>query len=419
MVDLVASLYMTVLGMTMVLLFVDSRFSRRQTLLAVYGITALLLAAVILLYRVLGMTALLKLYTLVVHLPALLLFTYLSRHRGWRLVFQILSAILFCVLIQHGTGLLYYLSGGQPWVLILGYGLFTPVVIWFLLRFLRPLFLQTLLELRHGWWLMCLVIAAYYGIIMYLIPGYVGQELISTILKPAISLLMVGFYAVLMSLFCSVQNEMEARHSAQLSALQLSSLKSRMEAVRITEESIRVARHDLRHHLQAVAELVVRGEQRAALDFIDAAQKRLDTQKTARWCQPPVMDAVFSSYFDQAQYQGIQVDAKIALPEQLPVDEGELAIVIANALENAIHACAELSRERREIRCRVIGHPGLMLEISNTCAGNVRIDGSGLPVSDREGHGTGVRSISAFCQKYGAACQFELTGGWFQLRIAL
>ena len=65
-------------------------------------------------------------------------------------------------------------------------------MIWFLIRFLRPLFLQTLLELRRGWWLMCLVMVAYYIIIIYLIPGYVGITPSSTILKPAISLLMVG-----------------------------------------------------------------------------------------------------------------------------------------------------------------------------------------------------------------------------------
>lgn len=76
-----------------------------------------------------------------------------------------------------------------------------------------------------------------------------------------------------------------------------------------------------------------------------------------RWCRPPVLDAVFSSYFEQAKNQGIRVEAAVSLPDTLPVDEGELAIVLANALENAIHANLELPPEQRELRCKMVGIP--------------------------------------------------------------
>ena len=113
------------------------------------------------------------------------------------------------------------------------------------------------------------------------------------------------------------------------------------------------------------------------------------------------------------------MEAKISLPETLPVDESELAIVVANALENAIHANLELPREQREIRCKMVGTPDVMLEISNPCTGNVSFDGKGLPLAKKEGHGLGVRSISAFCRKNGAVCQFDLKDRWFRLRVVL
>ena len=115
----------------------------------------------------------------------------------------------------------------------------------------------------------------YYVIVIYLVPDYIGSTRSGTILKPAISLLMVGFYSILMFLFSSIRKEAEARHSALLSALQLSALQSRMEAVKAAEDAIRTERHDLRHRLQTVAELVSRGDKDAALDFLDAAQKGL------------------------------------------------------------------------------------------------------------------------------------------------
>ena len=419
MVELFVMEYLTALGMTMVLLFLDSRYSRRRTILAACGAIVLVMTAVAVLYRAVGIWTTLKLYPLVAHIPALLFLLKFSRFRGWRLVFQLLSAILFCTLIQQGAGLARCLSGGHSWVLFLSYAVLSAGVIWFLVGFLRPLFLQTLNELRRGWWLMCLVIAMYYVIVIYLIPGYIGSERSSTILEPAISMLMVGFYTILMFLFSSVRKQSEARYNAQLSALQLSALRSRMEAVKAAEDAIRTERHDLRHRLQAVAELVSRGDEKSALEFLDAAQKRLDERKEIRWCRPPVLDAVFSSYFDQADNQGIPVEAKISLSDTLSVDEGELAIVVANALENAIHANLDLPQEQRKIRCKMMGTPSVMLEISNPCTGNISFDRNGLPLAQKEGHGLGVQSISAFCHKNSAVCQFDLSDGWFRLRLVL
>ena len=419
MVELFIMEYLTVLYMIMVFLFMDSRYSRRRTLFIVSSVTILLMAAVAALHRAADMDAAFWIYAMTIHIPLILLLFTLSRFRGWRLIFQQLSVVLFCTLIHHISGLIYYLSGSRFWVLVLSCTVLSAWVIWFLVRFLRPLFFQILLELDRGWWLICLVMATYYLIAVYLIPGYVGFDIRGTILKPALGLLMLGVYSILMFLFSNVRREAEARYSAQLSALQLSALQSRMEAVRAAENAIRMERHDLRHRLQAVAELVLRGDRESALTFLDAAQERLDEQKEIRWCRPPVLDAVFSSYFDQAKHQGIAVQATIALPETLPVDEGELAIVLANALENAIHANQALLQGERKIRCKMVGSPSILLEISNPCNGDVSFDGHGLPVAQREGHGLGVQSISAFCEKNGAVCQFDLTDGWFRLRLVV
>ncbi len=411
--------YLTALGMTMVLLFLDSRFSRCRTVLTFFSATVLIMAAVAAIYRIAGIRTTLLVYPLIAHIPSLLLLLIFSRFRGWRLIFQLLSAILFCTLIQHGAGLAYYLSGRNIWVLILSYAFLTGGITLFLIRILRPLFLQTLLNLHSGWWLMCLVLTIYYIIVIYLIPGYVGIVKSSTILKPSVSLLITGFYSILIFLFSSTRREAEARYSAQLSTMQLSALQSRMEAVKAAEDVIRTERHDLRHRLQAAAELVAQGDTDAALKFLDAAQRRLDEHTATRWCRPPVLNAVFSSYFSQARNQGIEVHAAISLPDTLPADEGELAIVLANALENAIHANMELPREQRQIRCRIVGIPGIILELSNPCNTQVTFDSHGLPVAQRENHGLGVRSVSAFCQKYDAVYQFDLTDGWFRLRLVL
>lgn len=417
--NLFVMLYMTVVGIAMTAAFVQSRFSRRRTAAILCSALAAAMATVILVYRAAGLDTLIRMYSLIIHLPALLLFMFLSNIRGWRLVFQTISPILFCNLIHHGGGLIFYLAGQRFWALLTAYLLLTAALFWFLLCWLRPLFYQVCLLLRRGWWMMCVVMALYYVITIYLIPGYVGESLSSTVLKPAISCLMVGFYAVLMFFLSMVQREEEARHNTQMLSMQVSALQKRMDAIHGAEDRIRVERHDLRHRLQMVSELVKQGKVQAALDFIGASEQRLHEKKTRHWCRPPILDAVFSAYFEQAGTQGIRTVVHIALPDPLPVEEGELAIVFANALENAIHACMELPGDKRELQCRVIGRPQLMLEVRNICPASVRLDARGLPAASEEGHGWGTRSIFAFCRKYRASCRYEVKDGWFILRIVL
>ena len=418
-VRLFIMLYMTVVGLSMGAAFVESRFSRCRTVWIVCSAIIMISALVVLVYLKSGIDTLVQAYPLIVHLPSLLLFMLLSSIRGWRLVFQIFSAVLFCNLIHHGGGLIFYLTGQQFWSLLSAYLLLTAGMFWFLMRWLRPLFYRVCLLLNRGWWMMCLIIAMYYWIGIYLIPGYVGESLSSTMLKPAISCLMIGFYAVLMVFLSLVQREEEARHDAQMFSMQVSALQKRMDAIRGAEEMVRVERHDLRHRLLTVGELVKKGKTRAALDFIGLSEQRLNEKKTEHWCRPPVMDAVFTAYLEEAKQQKIRTDVRIALPDSLPVAEGEFAIVLANALENAIHACLELPEDERRLQCRVIAHPQLMMEIKNTYAGTVRLDARGMPGPSKAGHGWGTQSIAAFCRKYRASCQYETRDGWFILRIVL
>lgn len=355
-----------------------------------------------------------------VTLPYILVTLWCSQYRDFRAAFSIITGLfvgcigtatemLTALLLQHSKYCEYYSFAVRALSFFL---------MFFILRRFSFTYRQMLHQLNRSWWILCLIPFSAFITMLYTINNFDNS---APILVLVYGLLVVcsGAYYLMYLFFDRVQKENSARYEVQLSTLQVSALRSRMEAVKAAENAIRTERHDLRHRLYAVTELVSRGDKDAALDFLDAAQKRLDEQKEIRWCRPPVLDAVFSSYFDQAKNQRIRVTAKISLPDTLTVDEGALAIVVANALENAIHANLSLPQDQRVIRCKMVATPSIMLEISNPCNEDVTFDAQGLPVAHREGHGLGVQSISAFCQKNGAVCQFELTDGWFRLRLVL
>ena len=80
---------------------------------------------------------------------------------------------------------------------------------------------------------------------------------------------------------------------------------------------------------------------------------------------------------------------------------------------------ADLPADRKQISlyCGVRQNK-LLIEIRNPCAGPIAMR-DGLPISDREGHGYGCRSIQAIAQRNGGLCVFSARQGQFLLQIML
>ena len=413
--------FITSMTVGMMASLTEFRFARRKLLwiMAVYSLWVV--ASSLALLRLGGELLLLRLFFLTISVPATLLTYWAANDTPTQAVFNYMTQILVSALSASIIRWLTDSLGLSGLVNILLMALFYLTVIYLELHFLRQPFRMLIQVMPAGWGILTLIPCVFcvYLILVSAWPGsYLDNEAQRVYLYAAILPLIIVYIAVFKSLLDQYRVQME-RQSAMLLTMQISALKEKLQNVKEVEEGIRIQRHDLRHQLLTATELLAQGDRAEALVFLDAAQKRLDEQKITRWCRPPVLDAVFSSYFAQASRQGISVEATISLPDALPVDEGELAIVLANALENAIHANLDLPPEQRKIRCKMVGTPGVMLEIFNPCAGTVSFDRSGLPMTQREGHGLGVQSISAFCRKNGAVCQFDLTDGWFRLRLVL
>ena len=415
------TLFITIMTLGMMASLTEFRFGRRKLLsiLSLYSLWVTVSSMLLLWLG--GELLLLRLFFLTISVPGILLTYWAANDTPTQAVFNYITQIMVSALSASVIRWLTESCGLSMSVNILLMCIFYPTVICLECRFLRKPFRMLLKSMPTRWGILTLIPCVFCAYLVFIAawPGsYLDNDLQRIYLYTAVIPLVFVYIVLFKTLMAQYRIQLE-RQNAALLTVQISALKEKVRSVKEVEEGIRIQRHDLRHHLQTVTELVARGNTEAALNFLDAAQKRLDEQKEVRWCRPPVLDAVFSSYFNQAKNQGISVEAKISLPDALPVDEGELAIVLANALENAIHANLALPQDQREIRCKMVGTPGVMLELSNSCDGTVTFDEGGLPVTERAGHGLGVQSISDFCRKNGAVCQFDLTEGQFRLRLVL
>ena len=418
---LLRAVFITMMTVGMMASMTDFRFGRRKLLiiLAIYCLWVTCSSFILLWLG--GELLLLRLFYLIISVPAICLTYWAANDTPAQAVFnyttQIMVSALSASMIRWFTDSL----GLCGWVNLLLMCVFYFAMIYLEWRFLRRPFRMLIQVIPERWGILTIIPCVFCGYLILLSTwpvSYLENTAQRIYIYAAVIPLIFVYIAVFRILLIQYRIQTE-RQNAALLTVQISALKERLKQIKEVEDGIRIQRHDLRHQLQAATELVSRGDRDTALKFLDDAQKRLNEQKTTRWCRPPVLDAVFSYYFDQARREKIQVDASISLADELPVDEGELAVVLANALENAIHANLPLPPEQRQVRCKIVGSPSIMVEISNPCTDSIPFDTNGLPMSRRDGHGLGVLSIAAFCEKYGAVRQFDLTDGVFKLQIIL
>lgn len=170
---------------------------------------------------------------------------------------------------------------------------------------------------------------------------------------------------------------------------------------------MRGLRHDMRSHLANISLLVkgaagsVKEELEGYIGKMEETVNRLDfTYQTGN----PITDIIIHQKVQEAEKKQIPFQVDFAYPCKLPIDVYDIAVILNNALENAIEACGRAEGEK-QIRLRSFVRGCLFfIEVENDFSGDIAIDKeSGLPVSSKETgklHGIGISNIQRCARKY-------------------
>lgn len=192
------------------------------------------------------------------------------------------------------------------------------------------------------------------------------------------------------------------------------------ERLRLLEEASAQnsrAAHDRRHFNNVLLGLLQNGQTAEATTLLQT-QNQAVPKVSRSYCANPAVNAAVCHYAGIAQQAGITTEISLDIAADLDVDMPELSMVVANLMENAIHGCEKLAQDRKPyIRfiCRSVGR--LLLEIENPCADDATLDENGYPVTRREGHGIGSRSVVAFAKKNDAELLYRIENGVFRVRL--
>ena len=167
-------------------------------------------------------------------------------------------------------------------------------------------------------------------------------------------------------------------------------------------------RHDIKNHLSVLNGLLNSGkldESKSYLQKLEAASTKLSIPyQTGN----PVVDILLSEKLELAKADGILSEVTLCLPKSCRVDDFDLCVIFANALDNAIRACQVIEGAKS---IRISGERQgdfYMLAFENTCSDEP------LPPA-----GTGLSNIKSMAEKYHGAMLAEKVDRHFCLNVLL
>ncbi|MCD8398531.1 MAG: GHKL domain-containing protein [Lachnospiraceae bacterium] len=194
-------------------------------------------------------------------------------------------------------------------------------------------------------------------------------------------------------------------------------------------EQTRMLRHDMRHSLNHLSELLAEGDEDSMKSYLSELSVQTSHRDTVNYCKNTTVNGLLQYYTGMAADWNIQCKVRAECGD-VGISPVDLTVLLGNVMENAIHACEKIE-ENRWITVEIgVINGSMLIQAANPCksvhpSGKYRLDGSFLPasayVSDRIGGGYGLYSLERTALKYGgnATFQYDEQSKIFTTRVRL
>ena len=180
--------------------------------------------------------------------------------------------------------------------------------------------------------------------------------------------------------------------------------------------------HDTKNFLLVLQSYLKQNKSNQALEQIEGMLDNLG-QNQMEYTGSAVLDTVLSAKIHEAEKQKIKLVPAIAMYEQLYIRTIDLALLLGNALDNAIEATAKITDEaERKIHLIVKSHQSILhIRVINSIAEPVMIERNAVQTSklNRDMHGFGIPSMKSIVEQYNGTFFIESAESTFILNIVL
>ena len=264
-------------------------------------------------------------------------------------------------------------------------------------------FLCFLTDRSRRWWNLALTALLFYllqAAVSVLNARNVMPDVYLLLTFATISFIMCVVYGVVFSNISYMKRDAEAalvRQNAEY-------LSNRLSVLQNAEEANRRLRHDMRHHINMIAEYAKTGDNSAILAYIGEYGSEISEAAVKQYSLNRTVNSILSVYAGKAEENGIDFSVRSNVTKEVEMREIDLIALLGNLLENALHGCQESGKENKSIEIHIrLQNKRLIILCNNTCLNDLEL-ADGLPAKKS----IGISSILSVCRKYDGNLDYKI-----------
>ena len=391
---------------------------QKKWLVLIVGITLTLQGII---YCLFGFQAVQFSYPVISHLPLIFVLWYVTK-RGLCSLTAVLTGYLCCQLRRWAAIFIANFFENKELMFPVIQIIITLPLLLFLLRFVASAIREMIYRPAKDMWTFAVIPIVYYlfdySTAVYTNLLYNGSYVVAEFMPTVCCAVYLIFINRIM-----VQEKSCHMLEQERNALKMQTKQSlqEIEFLRYSQEQAAAHRHDLRHHLQYLYSCMENGQTEQGQEYIQHVCHEIESHKMTIYCENETANLILGAYADRFMKAGIQSEIQFSIGKSPAISSVDLCVLMANALENALNECQYLLIQKIPVQVQVVGYEKehkIFLQITNTCRADIFFQ-DGIPVTKREGHGIGTRSICAIVNKYQGIYSFSVKNENFILRVVL
>lgn len=234
-------------------------------------------------------------------------------------------------------------------------------------------------------------------------------------------LLLLLFF--LLAVYDFVQSVVRRNSELQLLTVQNHYASEHAAYLRRSLDETYAMRHEILHHMNALSALCQEGDLQRVQQYVEHFTGQI-RQAPGRYTDHPLINALVSYCQIQAQKLDASFQASVQVPQHIGIVDADLAVLLSNMIDNALHAVAALpDPQERSIRLKVeiFENAGLFVSCTNSFSGDLQRDEQGDPLSPQrhEGHGQGIKAMRRVAEQYNSVLIIETQDNLFHVKSYL
>lgn len=265
------------------------------------------------------------------------------------------------------------------------------------------------------WGALCFICFSF--LLMNLLFTFPAKPELKYVLSRFMMLLgMAAIYRAALRVMDQMNQTAEARMTVTLTERRVAMQQEYYDRLITQMEDVRRMRHDFKHHRSALAALIQSGDTAALSAYMNSMEGLEDAPSVTGSL---AFDSLLFYYSENAKLLGAQVDIDVVFAASPMLSDPDLCVLLGNLLENAVDAQAHVAAKRRYIRVSARSDKnGFTLAVDNRFDGRlIGEQGAYRTRKPGDGHGYGLASVRAVCEKYKGVLQIEQEGDLFMAGV--